>query len=597
MKKLIPLILSWFLLLTTLWAEPPPSPKGVLILTPASGLDARNVLFSDLVWADFSSGTVVGIDGQKSVFINKAIGKIVYFDSNYYGQLDDDPQMKAFRAGLQNREIVVNTSFFNLRASNDLKSLQDGESTLESVAHDYPAVQLLIQPQIDHLKDDISKLSSGQSLLDGKWMNQQDAAKQSAVPVVGEVNKPVTFTTKDGRKYVDAKVTLTDTGLSVLTPDGGASVAFDQLPDDLSMFTDSIRKQIADKHQAAMVPIENPQYQAQPLSPTAGPSAVRDALMPASESTNNSACARVGEKEDVIIARRLSSNDEYRISKQLPISLSSDYLWNHLNGTVKCDVIDFTYSSFKVRVNCLNGVSESEYISGLIPPEGVKLLLNANSQGHTWTKMKLIYGKNIWVPDDFTDTSIAYSKLYGTYLRDDGAQATISGNSFSIITNVFINSLKAAEVSGHITELQNWASLGDNRDQLIQCYGKALQESDLPAYASHGVALHFMQFSKSGVTIFAYLLNGKTVSQEISKQNNSSMSDQDRQKILDANMEGHAWREVPPPVGASRERRWQRDDGDLAIATFGGMELNAKTYDDAKEAAAQAALHPKMKGF
>ncbi len=251
MNKLFLSTTCWLVLGVSLWADPSSSPKGVIVLTSASGLDPRNVLFTDLSWADFYGGNVIDTNGRKSVFAKKDIGKIVYFDSNYYAQLDNDQQKRAFRSGIQAREVVVNTAYSNLDATNNLKSIQDGEKTLESVAHEYPAIQPLIQPQIDVLKDDITKLSEGQCLADGKWMSQQEAATKNTVPVVGEINKPVTFTTKDGKKYVNATVSITDTGLSVLTLDGGASVPFDQLPDDLSAFPDAVRKAIIQKRHLA----------------------------------------------------------------------------------------------------------------------------------------------------------------------------------------------------------------------------------------------------------------------------------------------------------------------------------------------------------
>jgi uncharacterized protein (DUF2249 family) len=54
----------------------------------------------------------------------------------------------------------------------------------------------------------------------------------------------VTFTTKDGQTYVSKSVQATDNGLVVLTSDGGATVSYDLLPDDISMFQPDIQKAI-----------------------------------------------------------------------------------------------------------------------------------------------------------------------------------------------------------------------------------------------------------------------------------------------------------------------------------------------------------------
>ena len=68
--------------------------------------------------------------------------------------------------------------------------------------------------------------------------------RQTAPQGVGDVSKTVTFTTRDGKTYVDAKVSVTDTGLSVLTSDGGTTVPFSLLPDGLAVFPGYIAKRI-----------------------------------------------------------------------------------------------------------------------------------------------------------------------------------------------------------------------------------------------------------------------------------------------------------------------------------------------------------------
>ncbi len=251
MNKLILLIFCGLTVGTGLWADPTSNAKGVMILTSASGIDPRNILFSDQIWTGFDGGEVVDTGGQKTDFAKRDIGKVIYFDSNFYSQLDNDQQEKAFRAGIQAREVVVDTSFLNLDTSTGLKTVQDSESTLESLVHDYPAIQSLVQPQIDRLKDDITKLSAGQSLQDGTWLAQGQAARQGP-PTIGGGPKTLTFTTKDGKKYVNARVDVTDTGISVLTADGGTTIPFDQLPDDLSGFPESVRKLVDQKRQAAV---------------------------------------------------------------------------------------------------------------------------------------------------------------------------------------------------------------------------------------------------------------------------------------------------------------------------------------------------------
>jgi len=94
------------------------------------------------------------------------------------------------------------------------------------------------------LKEDSVNLTNGLVLQNGKWISAKDAAAPESVPVVGDTEHLVTFTTKDGRKFENARITVTDTGLSVLTSDGGASVSFDRLPADLSVFPAGARSEI-----------------------------------------------------------------------------------------------------------------------------------------------------------------------------------------------------------------------------------------------------------------------------------------------------------------------------------------------------------------
>jgi thiol-disulfide isomerase/thioredoxin len=87
-------------------------------------------------------------------------------------------------------------------------------------------------------------------LQNGKWMAATEATSD-AVPTIGQSEKLTTFTTKDGKKFENAKITVTATGISVITPDGGASVAFDRLPDNLAPFPEATRSQIHDGQTAA----------------------------------------------------------------------------------------------------------------------------------------------------------------------------------------------------------------------------------------------------------------------------------------------------------------------------------------------------------
>jgi hypothetical protein len=57
-------------------------------------------------------------------------------------------------------------------------------------------------------------------------------------------SQTVTFTTKDGQTYTSNFLQATDNGFVVLTSDGGATVSYDLLPDDISVFPPDIQKAI-----------------------------------------------------------------------------------------------------------------------------------------------------------------------------------------------------------------------------------------------------------------------------------------------------------------------------------------------------------------
>jgi hypothetical protein len=59
-----------------------------------------------------------------------------------------------------------------------------------------------------------------------------------------------TFVTKDGRQFDQARVLLENSGLRASTPTGWVTLPLDQLPNDLSVFPEDLREQIAKKRAA-----------------------------------------------------------------------------------------------------------------------------------------------------------------------------------------------------------------------------------------------------------------------------------------------------------------------------------------------------------
>jgi len=60
-----------------------------------------------------------------------------------------------------------------------------------------------------------------------------------------EGTQTLALTTRDGKTYRNVNLTVIDSGLSVVTPDGGALIPFHQLPDDLSGLPAKLREEIS----------------------------------------------------------------------------------------------------------------------------------------------------------------------------------------------------------------------------------------------------------------------------------------------------------------------------------------------------------------
>jgi hypothetical protein len=224
---------------------PPVPPKGIIILKAVAGYPAADRWFVAIQWVDKDSGYVIDQAGNKLPFTNDGVGRIIYFDQLYYAEIDHNPYWMDWRSVVKSREVVVPPVPAAVLHPGDSSRLTDEQAVLQNAIDLYPNGADLVQPLVDTLKDEIAKLASGLVLQNGAWVSSKDAAPE-VVPVVGETEAPVTFTTNDGKRFVNARVTVTATGLSVLTDDGGASVAFDRLPDDISPFPPAVKDRIAD---------------------------------------------------------------------------------------------------------------------------------------------------------------------------------------------------------------------------------------------------------------------------------------------------------------------------------------------------------------
>ena len=202
-------------------------PEGVIILKALAGYPATAVTFVSIQWTGNVGGYVVDAAGNKTIFMRDGVGRIIYFDQGYYEGIDHNQYWVDWRAGIQDRERVVPPVNTVALRPDDLPHLRNEQEVLEDAVARYPSGQAIVGPMIASLKVDIANLSNGLVLQNGKWLSAKEAGAAPAVPVVGDASRLITFTTKDGKEYVDAKVVITDTGISVLTADRGASVPLD----------------------------------------------------------------------------------------------------------------------------------------------------------------------------------------------------------------------------------------------------------------------------------------------------------------------------------------------------------------------------------
>ena len=216
-------------------------PAGIIILREVPGYPAAATPFVSIQWVNTNGGYVADAAGNKTPFINDAIGKIIYFNQNYYDEIDHNQYWVDWRAGLQSREVVMPPVDTISLSPDDLPRLRAEDQVWQDIVQHNPVAQSPVAPVIATLDDDITKLSGGLVLQNGQWLDAKVANATATVSAVGDGAKQVTFTTKNGKTYVNAKVMVSGTSVNILTSDGGASVPFDQMPDDLSAFPKSVQ--------------------------------------------------------------------------------------------------------------------------------------------------------------------------------------------------------------------------------------------------------------------------------------------------------------------------------------------------------------------
>jgi hypothetical protein len=133
-----------------------------------------------------------------------------------------------------------------------------------------------------------------------------------------------------------------------------------------------------------------------------------------------------------------------------------------------------------------------------------------------------------------------------------------------------------------------WARLGETEDQLIARYGDPTNKG---SGGPVGEKTSWIHFKKSGFDIEVILFNGVSSQEHITNSQGDGMTTQEIKTLLDANAQGHAWKEL------SGGQNWQRDDGALASINGSGLLFQSKELIDAEAAAYKAAHARSLEGF
>ncbi len=146
--------------------------EGVIILGEIPGQSApANISFATIQWVDYGAGFVIDSNGTRTSFLNRAVRAIIYYDRDYYSQIDQMRTSSFFDQGIKNKEIVIDVNAPHL-TSDDLPTIQGQIEALKFMLEVNESADALIKPSLAVLNDDVDHLSNNQQLVNGQWMAQ-----------------------------------------------------------------------------------------------------------------------------------------------------------------------------------------------------------------------------------------------------------------------------------------------------------------------------------------------------------------------------------------------------------------------------------------
>jgi hypothetical protein len=151
----------------------------------------------------------------------------------------------------------------DVRNPADLKKLQDDQAKLEKTAKDFPAMDPWARPKAKELAKEIALYEKGQRKMEGQWLTAEEIrAREETAKAREELAKLKSLsnsntasmgavTTKQGKTYSNFEVTkVDDASIAIRHASGIARIPYKDMPEDLTVFPESVRNQIQEKKEA-----------------------------------------------------------------------------------------------------------------------------------------------------------------------------------------------------------------------------------------------------------------------------------------------------------------------------------------------------------
>ncbi|PAW79161.1 MAG: hypothetical protein B9S32_04185 [Verrucomicrobia bacterium Tous-C9LFEB] len=305
--RVLPFTLAFLFLLTN--SHGAADVKGIVIYEPFDGATPKIIPFTEMAWV---SGAFAIVTTPTSTFNLQAYAAqhIIYLNEDYWRAVDTNPRLASYRSDFKGKEMVLLQNFPTLEQPRDYESLTKTLHIMEELTHRYPDLNQYLSKAKSTLSQEEGKFKQGLRKIDGKWLTTveyQRLLDSKKTPEL-KANDNVLIT-KDGKRYEKYTVSrISQSGVSIIYTEGAATIAFDNLPEDLSFLNEAQKKQLAAAKAAA-------QNATAPTSQTQKGDGVQvhntgsSQLTSAEDSELDGLMKSYGEYWEVVIKRKLSAKD------------------------------------------------------------------------------------------------------------------------------------------------------------------------------------------------------------------------------------------------------------------------------------------------